>query len=46
MLVQEGKLTRASFPLWWDDVVRDEPMLVQEGKLTRASFLPQRNDVV
>jgi hypothetical protein len=46
VLVQEGKLTCASFPLWWDDVVRDELVLVQEGKLTHASFPPQWNDVV
>jgi len=29
VLVQEGKLTHISFPLWWDDVVRDELVLVQ-----------------
>jgi hypothetical protein len=40
VLVQEGKLAHASFPLWWDDVVRDELVLVQEGKLARASFPP------
>jgi hypothetical protein len=46
VLVQEGKLTRASFPLWWDDVVRDELVLVQEGKLARARFPSRWNDVV
>ena len=40
MLVQEGKLARASFPPQWDDVARDELVLVQEGKLARASFAP------
>jgi hypothetical protein len=38
VLVQEGKLARASFPPWWDDVVRDELMLVQEGKLAVLAF--------
>jgi hypothetical protein len=38
--VQEGNLAHASFPRWWDDVVRDELVLVQEGKLVRASFPP------
>jgi hypothetical protein len=32
LLVQEGMLARASFPSWWDDVVRDARVLVQEGK--------------
>jgi hypothetical protein len=36
----------ASFPPWWDDVVRDELVLVQEGKLARASFPPRWDDVV
>ena len=44
--MQEGKLTRVSFPIWWDDVVRDELVLVQEGKLAHASFPPRWNDVV
>jgi hypothetical protein len=35
VLVQEGNLARASFPHWWDDVVRDALLLVQEGKLAR-----------
>jgi hypothetical protein len=30
VLVQEGKLARASFPPWWDDVVHDELVLMQE----------------
>jgi hypothetical protein len=45
VLVQEGKLTCSSFPLWWDDVVRDELVLVQEGKLARARFPSRWNDV-
>jgi hypothetical protein len=40
VLVQEGKLARASFPPWWQDVVRDALVLVQEGKLACSSFLP------
>jgi hypothetical protein len=36
--MQEGKLTHASFPSWWNNVVRDAPVLVQEGKLARATF--------
>jgi hypothetical protein len=40
MLVKEGKITRTRFPLWWDDVVRDELVLVQEGKLACTSFPP------
>ena len=46
MLVQEGKLTHLSFPLWWDDFVRDELVLVQEGNLAHAIFSPPWNDVV
>jgi hypothetical protein len=34
VLVQEGKLTRANFPPWWDYVAGDELVLVQEGKIT------------
>jgi hypothetical protein len=30
----------ASFPPWWDDVVRDALLLVQEGKLAHTSFPP------
>jgi hypothetical protein len=37
--VQDGKLTCASFPPKWNDVVRDALVLVQEGKLACASFL-------
>jgi hypothetical protein len=44
--VQEGKLPHASFPRWWDDVVRDELVLVQEGNLVCASFPPLWDDVV
>jgi hypothetical protein len=40
VLVQEGKLARASFPPQWNDV-RDALVLVQEGKLAHASFPPQ-----
>ena len=46
MLVQEGKLARASFPRWWDDAIRDELVLVQEGNLAHAIFPPPWNDVV
>jgi hypothetical protein len=28
VLVQEGKLSRASFPPWWNDVVRDALVLM------------------
>jgi hypothetical protein len=45
VLVQEGKLARASLPPWWDDF-RDALVLVQEGKLACASFPPRWNDVV
>jgi hypothetical protein len=38
--VQEGNLARASFPPWWNDVVRDVLLLVQKGKVARASFPP------
>jgi hypothetical protein len=49
--MQEGKLACASFPPWWDDVVRDEIMLMQEGKLAQgklahASFPPWWDDIV
>ena len=44
VLVQEGKLARASFPPQWDDVSRDALVLVQEGKLT--CFPPWCDDVV
>ena len=46
MVVQEGKLTRASFHPWWDDIVREEIVFMQEGKLTCASFPPRWDDVV
>jgi hypothetical protein len=39
VLVQEGKLARASLSPWWNDVVRDALVLMQDGKLARASFL-------
>jgi hypothetical protein len=45
VLVQEGKLARASLPTWSDDF-RDAVVLVQEGKLASASFPPWWNDVV
>jgi hypothetical protein len=38
VLVQDGNLARASFPRWWNDVVRDEIVLVKEGKLACTSF--------
>jgi len=41
VLVQEGKLARASFHPRWDDVIRDDLMLVQEGKPTHTTFPPQ-----
>jgi hypothetical protein len=34
VLVQEGKLASASFPPWWNDVVRDVFLLLQEGNPT------------
>jgi hypothetical protein len=49
VLVQEGKLARASFAIFpprWHDVFLDALVLVQEGRLACASFLPQWNDVV
>jgi hypothetical protein len=46
VLVQEGKLARASFPPWCNDVVQDPLMLLQDGKLARASFSPCWNDVI
>ena len=39
--MQEGKLARANFPPWWDDVFQDELVLVEEGKLAHASFHPR-----
>jgi hypothetical protein len=38
VFVQDGKLARASFPSWWNNVVRDALVFVQDGKLARASF--------
>jgi hypothetical protein len=29
VLVQDGKLAHASFPPWWDDVIRDELVLIK-----------------
>jgi hypothetical protein len=46
VLLQEGKLACASFPPWWNDVVRDELVLVKEGKLAHTSFPPWWNDVI
>jgi hypothetical protein len=34
VLVQEGKLARASFPPWWDDVVHDELCACARGMLS------------
>jgi hypothetical protein len=45
-LLQERKLARASFPPWWNDVVRDALVLLQDGKLARASCPPCWNDVI
>jgi hypothetical protein len=38
--MQEGKLARASFPPWWNDVVLDALVLMQEGRLTCTNFPP------
>ena len=46
MLVQEGKLARASFLPWCNDVVRDALVLLQDRKLARTSFPPCWNDVI
>ena len=46
VLVQEGKLACASFPPWWNDVIRDALVLLQDGKLAHASFPPCWNDVI
>jgi hypothetical protein len=46
VLVQEGKLAHASFPPWWNDVVRDALVLLQDGKLGPASCPPCWNDVI
>jgi len=45
VLVEEGKLARASLPPWWDDF-RDVLVLVQERNPTCASFRPRWNHVV
>jgi hypothetical protein len=48
VLVQEGKLERASFPLGWSDVVQDAFALVlmKEGKLACIIVFLQWNHVV
>jgi hypothetical protein len=46
VLALPSKLERASFPPWWNNVVRDELVRVQEGMLTRPRFPSQWNDVV
>ena len=48
MLVQEGKLAQASFPLGWSDVVQDAFVLVlmKEGKLACVIFFLWWNHVV
>jgi hypothetical protein len=38
VLLQDGKLARASFPPCWNDVIRD--VIVLGGKLAHASFPP------
>jgi hypothetical protein len=45
MILQEGQLSRASFPPWCD-VVGDELVFVQERKLACTSFPPRWDDVV
>ena len=44
--MQKGKLTRASFPPQWNDVVRDVLALFQDGKLAGARFPWRLNDVI
>jgi hypothetical protein len=48
VLVQEGKLAHASFPLGWSDVVQDAFALVlmKEGKLACVIFFLRWNHVV
>ena len=46
MLVQEGKLARAIYPPWWNDVVRDALVLLQYGKLACVSFPSWWNYVI
>jgi hypothetical protein len=48
VLVQEGKLAHASFPLGWSDVVQDVFVLVlmKEGKLACVIFFLRWNHVV
>jgi hypothetical protein len=45
VLVQEGKLPRASFPPRWNDFVQDAFVLVQERNLACTRFPPKWNDV-
>ena len=45
MILQEGQLSRASFPPRCD-VAGDELVFVLEGKLARTSFPPWWDDVV
>jgi len=44
--LQEGKIARASFHPWWDDIVQEEIVFVEEGKLARAIFPPRWDDVI
>jgi hypothetical protein len=46
MLVQRVKLTHASFPPQWNNVVRHTLVILQVGKIACASFTLQWNDVV
>jgi hypothetical protein len=36
--VQEGKLARTSFPLQWNNIVRDVLVLMQDGKLAQHAL--------
>jgi hypothetical protein len=48
VLVQEGKLAHASFPLGWSDVVQDvfALVLMKEGNLACVIFFLRWNHVV
>jgi hypothetical protein len=46
VLMQEGKLARATFPPCWNDVIRDALVFLHNGKLAHASFPPCWNDVI
>jgi hypothetical protein len=44
VFVQEGNITRTSFPLRWKNVLQDVLVLVKEGRLACAIFSPMWND--